>query len=226
MSRRRRAAVVRHRGADVVGDRGHRRSAPWSTCLEAHRRAARLRRLAIDHGDAQFFGTTDGLALYLDGDGLPPEVYAANDVNELLDAPARRARRDRRPAVVLGGAGHDRALPLRPVGRARWRRRWRSSLVDAPARRAATASSASPCPTHGSATNRPGFLAPRCVRRDQGLVRTSLPTTSPEASRSKAARASRRSNVASIVGRTPVSTSSDDAAPRARRACPWSSRRR
>ena len=41
--------------------------------------------LAIDHGDAQFFGSTDGLALYLDGVGLPDEVYAANDVNELLD---------------------------------------------------------------------------------------------------------------------------------------------
>jgi hypothetical protein len=41
--------------------------------------------LAIDHGDAQFFGTTDGLALYLDGVGLPAEVYANNDVNELLD---------------------------------------------------------------------------------------------------------------------------------------------
>jgi hypothetical protein len=41
--------------------------------------------LAIDQGEATLFGTTDGLALYLDGAGLGPEVYAANDVNVLLD---------------------------------------------------------------------------------------------------------------------------------------------
>jgi hypothetical protein len=31
------------------------------------------------------FGTTEGLALYLDGTGLAPDVYAANDINEFLD---------------------------------------------------------------------------------------------------------------------------------------------
>jgi hypothetical protein len=34
---------------------------------------------------AREFGTTEGLALYLDGTGLAPEVYAAHDINEFLD---------------------------------------------------------------------------------------------------------------------------------------------
>ena len=33
----------------------------------------------------QSVGTTEGLALYLDGDSLSPEVYATLDVNEFLD---------------------------------------------------------------------------------------------------------------------------------------------
>jgi len=32
------------------------------------------------------FGSTEGLALYLNGTDLPAEVYAASDVNELVDA--------------------------------------------------------------------------------------------------------------------------------------------
>lgn len=32
------------------------------------------------------FGVVDGLALYLNGTDLPPEVYASSDVNELIDS--------------------------------------------------------------------------------------------------------------------------------------------
>ncbi len=39
----------------------------------------------IDGFAARTFGTNEGLALYLDGTGLPAEVYAAHDVNEFLD---------------------------------------------------------------------------------------------------------------------------------------------
>ena len=69
--------------ADVVGDRTAIADAVVEL-LEAQG-APRGSSLAIDHGDARFFGTTDGLALYLDGTGLPAEVYADHDVNELLD---------------------------------------------------------------------------------------------------------------------------------------------
>jgi len=34
---------------------------------------------------AREFGVQSGFAVYLDGDGLAPEVYAANDVNEFID---------------------------------------------------------------------------------------------------------------------------------------------
>ncbi|MFC6237625.1 hypothetical protein [Longivirga aurantiaca] len=69
--------------ADVVGDRTAIADAVVEL-LEAQG-APRGSSLAIDHDDARFFGSTDGLALYLDGTGLPPEVYAAHDINELLD---------------------------------------------------------------------------------------------------------------------------------------------
>ncbi len=69
--------------AHVVGDRTAIEGAVVEL-LEAQG-APRGSSLAIDHGDARIFGSTDGLALYLDGTGLPPEVYAVNDVNELLD---------------------------------------------------------------------------------------------------------------------------------------------
>jgi hypothetical protein len=69
--------------AEVVGDPAEVRDAV----------AAFLDELGAPHGstvlvddlEALEFGTTEGLALYLDGTGLPPEVYAANDVNEFLD---------------------------------------------------------------------------------------------------------------------------------------------
>ncbi len=41
--------------------------------------------VVVDGLDPLPFGTTEGLALYLDGTGLPPEVYAAHDINEFLD---------------------------------------------------------------------------------------------------------------------------------------------
>ena len=69
--------------AQVVGD-PVRIAAAVIDLLEAQG-APRGSSLGIDHDDARFFGTTDGLGLYLDGVGLPDEVYAANDVNELLD---------------------------------------------------------------------------------------------------------------------------------------------
>jgi len=69
--------------AQVVGDPVHIAAAVIEL-LEAQG-APRGSSLGIDHDDARFFGTTDGLGLYLDGVGLPDEVYAANDVNELLD---------------------------------------------------------------------------------------------------------------------------------------------
>ncbi|MGD9956458.1 MAG: hypothetical protein AB7O74_07145 [Candidatus Nanopelagicales bacterium] len=69
--------------AHVVGD-AEAIAAAVIELLEAQG-APRGSSLAIDHDDARFFGQNDGLALYLDGVGLPDEVYAANDINELLD---------------------------------------------------------------------------------------------------------------------------------------------
>lgn len=39
---------------------------------------------ALDERDRVGFGVTDGLGLYLDGRGLPAQVYEASDVNELI----------------------------------------------------------------------------------------------------------------------------------------------
>ncbi len=69
--------------ADVVGDHGEIADAVI-TLLEAQG-APRGSSLAVERGDARFFGSTEGLALYLDGTGLAPAVYAENDVNILLD---------------------------------------------------------------------------------------------------------------------------------------------
>lgn len=69
--------------AEVVGD--HDAIAAAVIDLLEAQGAPRGSSLGIAHDDARVFGTTDGLGLYLDGVGLPDEVYAANDVNELLD---------------------------------------------------------------------------------------------------------------------------------------------
>jgi hypothetical protein len=69
--------------AEVVGDPAEVRDAA----------VAFLEDLGTPHGSTVLvddlapreFGTTEGLALYLDGTGLPPEVYAAHDINEFLD---------------------------------------------------------------------------------------------------------------------------------------------
>lgn len=69
--------------ADVVGDPAEVRDAvaAFLDDLGTPRGSAVL----VDDLEPLPFGTTEGLALYLDGTGLPPEVYAANDINEFLD---------------------------------------------------------------------------------------------------------------------------------------------
>lgn len=42
-------------------------------------------RLQVDEGDARGFGVTEGVAVYLNGTDLPPEVYAEGDVNVLVE---------------------------------------------------------------------------------------------------------------------------------------------
>lgn len=69
--------------ADIVGD--HEEIAEAVVRLLEAQGAPRGSSLVIDQGEATLFGSTDGLALYLDGAGLAPEVYADNDVNVLLD---------------------------------------------------------------------------------------------------------------------------------------------
>lgn len=42
--------------------------------------------VVVDGAEPREFGTVEGLALYLDGAGLPAQVYADHDVNEFVDA--------------------------------------------------------------------------------------------------------------------------------------------
>src|SRR5688500_9741418 len=54
----------------------------WLDALGAPRGSA----LFGEDGEALVrFGSTEGLALYLNGTDLPAEVYASNDVNELIE---------------------------------------------------------------------------------------------------------------------------------------------
>lgn len=69
--------------ADVVGDPTEVRDAV--AAFLDHLGTPRGSAVIVDGLDPLPFGTTEGLALYLDGSGLPPEVYAAHDVNEFLD---------------------------------------------------------------------------------------------------------------------------------------------
>jgi hypothetical protein len=69
--------------ADVVGDLDAL-LAGVVEFLEAHG-APHGSTAALVDGATVEFGTHDGLALYLDGTGLAPEVYAAYDINEFFD---------------------------------------------------------------------------------------------------------------------------------------------
>lgn len=51
--------------------------------------------VVVDGAEPRELGSVEGLALYLDGAGLPDEVYAAHDVNEFVDG----------LHAALGGAG-------------------------------------------------------------------------------------------------------------------------
>jgi hypothetical protein len=48
--------------------------------------APRGSRLVVGDLPPRDIGTAEGVAVYLDGHGLPAEVYAAHDINEFLDA--------------------------------------------------------------------------------------------------------------------------------------------
>ena len=55
------------------------------TALEAAG-APKGSRARLDERDPVMFGVTEGLAIYLNATDLPDEVYAANDVNDLIAA--------------------------------------------------------------------------------------------------------------------------------------------
>jgi hypothetical protein len=69
--------------AEVVGDPTEIRDAVVAFLEDVG--TPRGSTVLVDELEPLGFGTTEGLALYLDGTGLPPEVYAENDVNEFLD---------------------------------------------------------------------------------------------------------------------------------------------
>ena len=69
--------------AHVVGDHDEILDAVTSF-LEEHG-TPRGSTASILGGGTREFGTTEGLALYLDGTGLGAEVYAANDINAFFD---------------------------------------------------------------------------------------------------------------------------------------------
>ena len=69
--------------ADVVGAPEDVRDAVVGF-LEAHG-APRGSTVLVDDLEPREFGTIEGLALYLDGTSLAPEIYAALDINEFLD---------------------------------------------------------------------------------------------------------------------------------------------
>jgi len=48
--------------------------------------APRGSRLTVDDLPDRDFGVAEGVAVYVDGHGLPAEVYAEHDINEFLDA--------------------------------------------------------------------------------------------------------------------------------------------
>lgn len=50
-----------------------------------HLGAPRGSRLAVDGAEPVEFGATEGVGVYLNGTDLPDDVYANNDVNELID---------------------------------------------------------------------------------------------------------------------------------------------
>ncbi len=69
--------------AEVVGDPAEVRDAVVAYLEELG--TPRGSTLLVDDLEPREFGTTEGLALYLDGTGLPAEVYAGHDINEFLD---------------------------------------------------------------------------------------------------------------------------------------------
>jgi hypothetical protein len=79
---------------DIAGDPAAATSLVIST-LEAAG-APKGSRARLDDGESIPFGTTEGLAIYLNGTDLPDEVYETSDINELLTALLER----------LGPAGH------------------------------------------------------------------------------------------------------------------------
>ena len=69
---------------DVEGD-AHQVLGLVTAALEAAG-APKGSRARLDEGDPVPFGVTEGLAVYLNGTGLPDEVYASGDVNDLIAA--------------------------------------------------------------------------------------------------------------------------------------------
>ena len=70
--------------AEVVGDAAEVLDA--TADLFERLGAPRGSRLVVDDLPARDIGTAEGVAVYVDGHGLPAEVYAEHDINEFLDA--------------------------------------------------------------------------------------------------------------------------------------------
>jgi len=70
--------------AEVVGDAAEVLDATID--LLERLGAPRGSRLVVDDLPPRDIGTAEGVAVYVDGHGLPAEVYAGHDINEFLDA--------------------------------------------------------------------------------------------------------------------------------------------